>query len=437
MVPRSATEPRERRGRQPCEGRPVTRFVARRLLALRAHAVGDRDAHVLPGAPRPRRAVPGRARHPAGGARGAGARSTGSTSRSAQQYLALPRQRGAARLRALVQVPRRARCATSSSRASASRPSWAAGRCWWRCSPASRSACSPRCGRTPPTDAAVMGVALAGVSIPNFVLGPLLVLVFALGLYWLPPALWEGPAEPRAAGAHAGRRLRRLRRAPDARRHARGAAPGLRPHRARQGPARARWSCSSTRCGWGCCRWSPTSGRPRRAIMMGSLVVEQVFAVPGLGRYLVQGAFNRDYTLVTGRGAVLRRVPDGAEPARGPGLRLARPARGSELSVSAPATLALAASAPAQPVVRRAPPPRPQPRGGGRRLVPRAARPGLLRRAVAARAGRPGGAGPGARRCAARRSRTGSAPTSWGATCWRACCTAGASRSWSGWWARW
>ena len=41
-------------------------------------------------------------------------------------------------------------------------------------------------------------------------------------------------------------------------------------------------------------------GPAAAAILTGSLVVEQVFAVPGLGRYLVNGAFNRDYTLVTG-----------------------------------------------------------------------------------------------------------------------------------------
>jgi oligopeptide transport system permease protein len=33
---------------------------------------------------------------------------------------------------------------------------------------------------------------------------------------------------------------------------------------------------------------------------MGSVAVEQVFAVPGLGRQLVNAAFNRDYTLVLG-----------------------------------------------------------------------------------------------------------------------------------------
>ena len=33
---------------------------------------------------------------------------------------------------------------------------------------------------------------------------------------------------------------------------------------------------------------------------MGSIVVETIFSVPGLGRYLVNAAFNRDYTLVLG-----------------------------------------------------------------------------------------------------------------------------------------
>ncbi|MEJ0041264.1 MAG: ABC transporter permease subunit [Rhizomicrobium sp.] len=35
-------------------------------------------------------------------------------------------------------------------------------------------------------------------------------------------------------------------------------------------------------------------------ILTGSLVVEQLFGIPGIGRYFVQGALNRDYTLVMG-----------------------------------------------------------------------------------------------------------------------------------------
>jgi oligopeptide transport system permease protein len=36
------------------------------------------------------------------------------------------------------------------------------------------------------------------------------------------------------------------------------------------------------------------------ALLTGSLVVEQIFGLPGIGRHFVQGALNRDYTLVMG-----------------------------------------------------------------------------------------------------------------------------------------
>jgi len=149
------------------------------------------------------------------------------------------------------------------------------------------------------TDAAVMGVALAGVSIPNFVLGPLLVLLFALGLYWLPPALWESPASRvlpvlTLAAAYVAY-VARLTRAgmldvlrQDFIRTAR--AKGLSERRVVLGHALR----------LGLLPVVSYLGPAAAAIVMGSLVVEQVFAVPGLGRYLVQGAFNRDYTLVTG-----------------------------------------------------------------------------------------------------------------------------------------
>ena len=35
-------------------------------------------------------------------------------------------------------------------------------------------------------------------------------------------------------------------------------------------------------------------------VVTGSVVVEQVFGIPGMGRYFIQGALNRDYTLVLG-----------------------------------------------------------------------------------------------------------------------------------------
>ena len=148
-------------------------------------------------------------------------------------------------------------------------------------------------------DAAVMAAALAGVSIPNFVLGPLLVLTFSLGLYWLPPALWEGPQSRvlpvlTLAAAYVAY-VARLTRA--------GMLEVLRQDfirtaRAKGLPERVVVIKHALRLGL-----LPVLsylGPAAAAIIMGSLVVEQVFAVPGLGRYLVNGAFNRDYTLVMG-----------------------------------------------------------------------------------------------------------------------------------------
>ncbi|MBK7368278.1 MAG: ABC transporter permease [Candidatus Eisenbacteria bacterium] len=148
-------------------------------------------------------------------------------------------------------------------------------------------------------DHAAMTLALAGVSIPNFVLGPALVLVFSLGLYWLPPALWTGPSSrvlpvltlSVAYVAYIARLTRagmlEVLRADFVRTaRAKGLAEravvvkhamrlGVLPVVSYLGPAAAR-------------------------IVMGSIVVEQIFAIPGLGRHLVNGAFNRDYTLVLG-----------------------------------------------------------------------------------------------------------------------------------------
>lgn len=144
-----------------------------------------------------------------------------------------------------------------------------------------------------------MGLAMLGVSIPNFVLGPLLVFVFALTLRWLPPALWGGASHKilpvitlsaiyiayiarltRGGMLEVTRqdfiRTARAKGLPEWRivvRHAlRG---GLLPVVSFLGPAVAR-------------------------AVTGAIVVEKIFAVPGVGQYFVNAAFNRDYTLVMG-----------------------------------------------------------------------------------------------------------------------------------------
>jgi oligopeptide transport system permease protein len=150
-----------------------------------------------------------------------------------------------------------------------------------------------------PGDFAVMGVALAGVSIPNFVLGPVLVLALSLTLYWLPPALWEGPQSRvlpvlTLAAAYVAY-IARLTRA--------GMLEVLRQDftrtaRAKGLPERAVVLKHALKLG--ILPVVSFIGPAAARVMMGSIVVESIFSVPGMGRYLVYAAFNRDYTLVLG-----------------------------------------------------------------------------------------------------------------------------------------
>ena len=145
------------------------------------------------------------------------------------------------------------------------------------------------------------GTSALGLALPSFVVGPLLVLIFALTLHWLPAGGWEGgalrylilPAVTLALPVAAA--LARLTRASlleslrtpyvrSARARGLGAArvllrhalpPALLPVVSYLGPAVA-------------------------FVVTGSLVVETVFGLPGTGRYLVQGAIDRDYPLVLG-----------------------------------------------------------------------------------------------------------------------------------------
>ena len=41
-------------------------------------------------------------------------------------------------------------------------------------------------------------------------------------------------------------------------------------------------------------------GPATAALITGSVVIEQIFSIPGLGRHFIQGALNRDYTVVMG-----------------------------------------------------------------------------------------------------------------------------------------
>ena len=149
-------------------------------------------------------------------------------------------------------------------------------------------------------DYAPMSLAMIGICMPSFLLGPLLVLIFGIYLEWLPISGWNSlpgdkilPAITLGTGYAA--YIARLTRggmldilSQDYIRTARakglseivivckhGLRGGLIPVVAFLGPAFA-------------------------GMLGGSFVVETIFNIPGLGRFYVQAAFNRDYTMILG-----------------------------------------------------------------------------------------------------------------------------------------
>ncbi len=144
-----------------------------------------------------------------------------------------------------------------------------------------------------------MAFAMVGICIPNFVLGPLLVLVFALWLGWLPVHGWRMPAEKilpsLTLGAAYAAYIARLTRggmlevlSQDFIRTAR--AKGLSEARVVLGQA-LRGGVQPV---------VAFLGPAVAGLLTGSFVVETIFQVPGLGREFVEAAFNRDYTMIMG-----------------------------------------------------------------------------------------------------------------------------------------
>lgn len=144
-----------------------------------------------------------------------------------------------------------------------------------------------------------MTISLIGISLPTFVIGPLLVLVFALWLQWLPVAGWNswqdrilpsltlglayaayisrltrgGMLEIRTQDFVRTARMKGLTETQILVRHS--LKGGLLPVISYLGPAMA-------------------------GIITGALVTESIFNIPGLGRFFVESAVNRDYTVVMG-----------------------------------------------------------------------------------------------------------------------------------------
>lgn len=150
-----------------------------------------------------------------------------------------------------------------------------------------------------PTDYSIMFVSMTGITIPNFVMAPLLALVFGVMLGWFPVAGWGGwkhmvlpiitlslPMIAAVARMTRASLIETLN------------SPYIRTAKAKGLPLRLILIRHASRetllpiLSW--------LGPAIAGVVTGSVVIEQIFGLPGIGRYFVNGALNRDYTLVMG-----------------------------------------------------------------------------------------------------------------------------------------
>lgn len=148
-------------------------------------------------------------------------------------------------------------------------------------------------------DSFTMFTAIVGITLPNFLAGAILILIFAKHLRWFPAGLWEGPAYWVLPAICLGIRpiafIARLLRSSilevvqeDYIRTAR--AKGL-----SEFPIMMKHVFKNSLI-----PIITITGPLAAGIVTGSFVVEQIFAIPGMGRHFVTAVSNRDYPLVMG-----------------------------------------------------------------------------------------------------------------------------------------
>lgn len=146
-----------------------------------------------------------------------------------------------------------------------------------------------------------MAIAMLGISIPNFVLGPLLVLLFSLTLFWFPPALWDGfPSRSIVLPALT---LSAIYVAYIARLTRSGMLEVLRSDYIRTARAKGlseRQVVTRHALRGGLLPVVSFSGPALAFLVTGTVVVEKIFALPGLGNYFINACLNRDEPLIIG-----------------------------------------------------------------------------------------------------------------------------------------
>ncbi len=148
-------------------------------------------------------------------------------------------------------------------------------------------------------DYLTMTISMGGICIPTFVMGPLLVLIFSLTLGWLPVSGWSSLSDRILPSVTLGMvyvaYIARLTRG------------GLldtmvqdfiRTARAKGLPERTILTRHALR--GALLPVLSFLGPAAAGLITGSFVVETIFSIPGLGRFFVTAAFNRDYTMIMG-----------------------------------------------------------------------------------------------------------------------------------------
>ena len=149
-------------------------------------------------------------------------------------------------------------------------------------------------------DYLVTGMGALGLTIPNFVVAPIFQIVFGLTLAWLPVAGWANGnlrnlilpvlvlALPQIAVVS---RMTRAAMIENLR------SNHIRTLRSLGLPTRVIVAHALRGAALPVVSYL---GPAAAALLTGSVVVETIFGLPGIGRYFVEGALNRDYTLVMG-----------------------------------------------------------------------------------------------------------------------------------------
>ncbi|MCB0341815.1 MAG: ABC transporter permease [Bdellovibrionales bacterium] len=148
-------------------------------------------------------------------------------------------------------------------------------------------------------DSLAMFGAISGVSLPNFLVGPILILIFCFSLDLLPPAFWEGPEyyilPVITLGLRPAAVIARLTRA--------NVLDVISADYIRTAKAKG--------LGWPMVLFKHVlknslipvltfSGPLAAGILSGSFVIELIFNIPGIGKHFVESVSNRDYPLILG-----------------------------------------------------------------------------------------------------------------------------------------